>query len=147
MRAILVPIEPIHICNIIHGNQTMIVRKKFPKDYVGWVYGYCKKKDPLVRTICEASCYDPHPRQDGKNFMRLNEDFPILNGKIPFRFWCDHVSCDFIPGMRTIFISKLEAFNKLMLISEFKKINPSKNKHLPRYLEVKIPTNYSYIDI
>ena len=50
MKAILLSIKPEWIAKILNGKKTVEVRKKFPKDYVGWVYLYCSKngKDLII---------------------------------------------------------------------------------------------------
>lgn len=49
MKAILMSIRPQWVAKILNGEKTVEIRKKFPKDYVGWVYIYCTKKDSLGR--------------------------------------------------------------------------------------------------
>jgi len=91
-KAILISIQPQYVAKILNGEKTIEIRKKFPKNYVGWVYIYCTKKDSLCcirqigsdRYIC------------GKDFNK--KDFPRLSsgyegkGKVVARFWCDKVS-------------------------------------------------------
>lgn len=91
MKAILMSIRPQWVAKILNGEKTIEIRKRFPKDFVGWVYIYCTKEDSLSRLkdypndryVCE------------QNFKC--EDFPKLDsgyegkGKVVARFWCDKV--------------------------------------------------------
>lgn len=77
MKSILLPVHPDILANIINGKARLLIRKFFPKDYVGWVYIYCTRKEidnviPLVKLF---------PK------LTLNE----IQGKIVGRFWCDKV--------------------------------------------------------
>ena len=51
MKSILLSIKPEWLCKILNGEKTIEVRKKFPKDYVGWVYLYCSKSGG---TLCPS---------------------------------------------------------------------------------------------
>lgn len=42
-KSILMSIQPQWLAKILNGEKTIEIRKKFPKDYVGWVYIYCTK--------------------------------------------------------------------------------------------------------
>lgn len=85
-KAILMSIRPQYVYQILKGNKTVEVRKKFPKDYVGWVYIYCTKgKEKLYSDFTE----------DGLQFIIDNKAYGVnfLNGKVVARFWCDKVDC------------------------------------------------------
>ena len=92
-KSILMSIQPKWVAKILNGEKTIEVRKKFPKDYVGWVYIYCTKKDDLCRI--QKLCHNDR-FICGKDFD--NRDFPHLHsgyngkGKVVARFWCDKVS-------------------------------------------------------
>ena len=73
MKSILLSIKPEWVKKILNGDKTIEVRKKFPKDYKGWVYIYCTKSQ-----IKEAREYFTF------------EELPRL-GKVIARFWCDKV--------------------------------------------------------
>ena len=83
-KAILISINPKWVKKILNGEKTIEIRKKFPKDYVGWVYIYCTKdnRKPLVIDI------------DG-NIVFADKHWAYgdieLNGKVVARFWCDKV--------------------------------------------------------
>ena len=46
-KSILMSIQPQWLAKILNGEKTIEIRKKFPKDYVGWVYIYCTKGKPI----------------------------------------------------------------------------------------------------
>ena len=82
-------IRPQHVAKILNGEKTIEIRKRFPSDYVGWVYIYCTKNgDGLV--------WD----ENGKGLINKNlfpyakdcpENHRLTNGKVIARFWCDKV--------------------------------------------------------
>lgn len=83
-KAILMSIQPRWVAEILNGNKTIEVRKRFPKDFKGWVYIYCTKgKEQLYSDFTE----------DGLQFFIDNKAYGvnILNGKVVARFWCDKV--------------------------------------------------------
>lgn len=145
MKAILMSIRPEWVAKILNGEKTIEIRKKFPKDYVGWVYIYVTKgKDRLVWDI------DGHICIDNEHYAYGDEE---LNGKVVARFWCDKVeeivfslkgmetkslntkellksSCltneqleNYLPTSngKAIHITKLEIFDKPKEIGEFRK--------------------------
>lgn len=59
MKAILISIQPKWVEKILNGEKTIEIRKRFPKDYVGWVYIYCTKdnKNKLVPCYEEDDNY------------------------------------------------------------------------------------------
>lgn len=86
-KSILMSIQPQWVCKILNGEKTIEVRKKFPKDYVGWVYIYCTKGkrngDNWLRK---------YPFCLSKNIYQVQDDnFNALNGYVVARFWCDKV--------------------------------------------------------
>ena len=42
-KSILMSVQPKWVAKILNGEKTIEIRKRFPKDYVGWVYIYCTK--------------------------------------------------------------------------------------------------------
>ena len=50
MKAILMSIRPQHLVNILNGDKTIELRKRFPKDFRGWVYLYCTKRHGFLHT-------------------------------------------------------------------------------------------------
>ena len=81
MKAILMSIRPEWVAKILNGEKTIEIRKKFPKDYVGWVYIYVTKQGILAK-IKNVWRYIK-----GKNY---NPYFGY-QGKVVARFWCDKV--------------------------------------------------------
>lgn len=77
MKAIMISIKPKWVAKILNGEKTIEIRKKFPKDYVGWVYIYCTKGKTTTINL-ETLLFD-------------NPQNAIRNGKVVARFWCDKV--------------------------------------------------------
>lgn len=92
MKSILLSIKPEWVAKILNGEKTIEVRKKFPKEYVGWVYIYCTKGKPNLWLPYEYDCF----KLDELSQPYLS-DKPIIdydykmNGKVVARFWCDKV--------------------------------------------------------
>ena len=82
MKTILMSIRPKWVAKILNGEKTVEIRKKFPKDYVGWVYIYCTKDKQLTLR---------NERYILINGEKYHIDSPVLNGKVVTRFWCDKV--------------------------------------------------------
>lgn len=82
-KSILMSIRPQYVAKILNGEKTIEVRKKFPKDYVGWVYIYCTKdnKEGLHIAKDKWVCI--------KHNKVLKEC--CYNGTVVARFWCDKV--------------------------------------------------------
>ena len=150
-KSILMSIQPKWVAKILNGEKTIEVRKKFPKDYVGWVYIYCTKQNNILFHYGKKiNQYMTIKVRDYRN----HDD--ILNGKVIARFWCDKVetieycgmcymvgdiantnrvannSClDFADMKRylgqkngyAIHISKLEVFDDPRLLTMFRKID------------------------
>lgn len=68
MKAILMSIRPKWVAKILNGEKTIEIRKRFPKDFKGWVYIYCTYNGNWV-------------------VGRGN----LINGSVIARFWCDKV--------------------------------------------------------
>ena len=91
MKAILMSIRPQYVAKILNGEKTIEVRKKFPKDYVGWVYIYCTKDN--------HNYLIDYRNAGGKFCITPTDDLSLLkegitqklNGKVVARFWCDKV--------------------------------------------------------
>jgi len=86
MKAILMSIRPKWVAKILNGEKTEEIRKRFPKDYRGWVYMYCTKEDSL----CCIKRIDRDRYICGKDFDL--RDFPHLcsgydgKGKVVAKF-------------------------------------------------------------
>lgn len=93
MKSILLSIRPEWVAKILNGEKTIEIRKKFTKDYVGWVYIYVSKNGNAIK---DGLVYD----DKGKGLVNKNlfpyakgcpEHNRLLNGKVVARFWCDKV--------------------------------------------------------
>ena len=84
MKTIMMSIKPKHVKNILNGIKTLEIRKKFPKDYVGWVYIYNTKttKDGYLTLTYIGNKLE---------FITAFNHHPKYQGKIVARFWCDKV--------------------------------------------------------
>ena len=78
MKAIMMSIRPQHVAKILNGEKTIEIRKKFPKDYVGWVYIYCTKEKPYARR------YVHNDKWGTLEYIKSD-------GKVVARFWVDKV--------------------------------------------------------
>lgn len=86
MKAIMISIKPKWVAKILNREKTIEIRKKFLKDYVGWVYIYCTKGN---KHECLEYADNPNPNKEGK--WVITSGYPYANGKIVARFWCDRV--------------------------------------------------------
>ena len=82
-KSILLSIKPEWVAKILNGEKTIEIRKKFPKDYVGWVYIYCTKK-------CNITQDNKGEYVTEDKNCRINPRFSI-HGYVVARFWCDKV--------------------------------------------------------
>ena len=73
MKAIILVLSPKECINLFNGDLSVLARKKFSKDYVGWVYVYCAKKAPY-----------------GVISIKWAGEHNML-GKVVARFWCNKV--------------------------------------------------------
>ena len=150
-KSILLSIRPEWVAKILNGEKTIEVRKRFPKDYVGWVYIYCTKDSKNI--LCHY--YDGHwfTTKDKNTNWKM-----YMNGKVIGRFWCDKVEeittekwspskeqdllklscltenqlfdyCNLESGkpFYAIHISKLEIFDEPKELSEFDCVGKKKN--------------------
>jgi len=139
MKTIMISIRPKWVAKILNGEKTIEIRKKFPKDYVGWVYIYNTKttKDGVLKLAYIGNKLE---------FVLSYDKTSKYQGKVVARFWCDKVeeikpsnldnfvkdSCLTTQELENylwsniccgyaIHITKLEIFNKPREISEFEK--------------------------
>ena len=90
MKAMIVVLSPRESRDLLNGDLSVLVRKKFPKDYVGWVYIYCTKggkylfKDIYAEKNGEGKLY----YVDDKEHDSWSQQ---LNGKVVAKFLCDKV--------------------------------------------------------
>lgn len=94
-KLILMSFRPEYVCNILNGEKTIEIRKKFPKDYVGWVYVYVTKGKPYLWQGVAKPMHDTNINNPFNYIWKLeNKDsymFGGFNGKVVARFWCDNV--------------------------------------------------------
>ena len=92
-KSILLSIKPKWIEKILNGEKTIEVRKRFPKDYVGWVYIYCSKATKSNERLLgnHKDNYRYHTTNDHIDFYSDYMLRNIVNGKVVARFWCDNV--------------------------------------------------------
>ena len=91
MKSILLSIKPEWVEKILNGEKTIEVRKQFPKDYVGWVYIYCKKGELLQRHWQKVDGIGKFITY-GRKAKDKDYDSPhTLNSKVVARFYCDKV--------------------------------------------------------
>lgn len=92
MKAILLSVRSKWVAKILNGNKTIEVRKKFPKDYKGWVYIYCTKDSDNLLHKNVAGIWWVEDKEFQKKSRRLGiEQQPSYNGKVVARFYCDGV--------------------------------------------------------
>ena len=151
-KSILLSIRPQWVAKILNGEKTIEVRKRFPKDYVGWVYIYCTKD--YKKILFENGGYGWRLNTWNKNKNAITTN----NGKVIARFWCDNVEeittekwspskeqnllkescltenqlfdyCNLESGkpFYAIHISKLEIFDEPKELSEFDRVGKKKN--------------------
>ena len=168
MKTILMSIRPEWVAKILNGEKTIEIRKKFPKDYVGWVYIYCTKDNkqrlyPVALLDKSNQVFKRAYRED-----KIDNRTNYLNGKVVARFWCDKVeeirpstttnftkdSCLTIQELENylwsnilfgyaIHITKLEIFDKPKEIGEF-----GKGKYNIYFVPVrKAPQSWCYVEL
>lgn len=100
MKTMIVVLSPEECCNLLNGDSSVLVRKKFPSDYVGWFYIYCAKDN---NSLLHKNCADIWWIED-KDFQKKNKRLgikqqAIYNGKVIAGAWCDKVEdfefCEF----------------------------------------------------
>ena len=80
-------IKPQWVAKILNGEKTIEIRKKFPKDYVGWVYIYCSAEDKNGYLIRNRSTKKMEYTYNGF----VASVCWLANHKVVARFWCDKV--------------------------------------------------------
>src|SRR5690606_38438072 len=100
MKAIMLSINPKWVAKILNCEKTIEIRKKFPKDYVGWVYIYVTKGKKDILYKYKGKYYTQH-------YLTFTDDVEVLNGKVVARFWCDKVEEIYKSGDTCHFTNKL----------------------------------------
>lgn len=88
LKAILISIKPKYVAKILNGEKTIEIRKRFPKDYRGWVYIYCTKEKPRA-ILTDKGCVVANTLAVGGN-SQYKSGYS-LSGEVVARFWCDKV--------------------------------------------------------
>lgn len=91
MRAILMSIRPQWVAKILNGEKTIEIRKRFPSDYVGWVYIYCTKDSKKGWCMNGINGNETYYQKYDRNAVYSELHNYIGNGKVVARFWCDNV--------------------------------------------------------
>lgn len=104
MKSIMMSIRPEWVKKILNGEKTIEIRKRFPKDYVGWIYIYCTKSRQAFHGSISVGYEDVYKLPNGKweigCAMALSCYYPHeediyekyeANCKVVARFWCDKV--------------------------------------------------------
>ena len=82
MKELMISVSPQEAVNILNGDQTLLIRKSVPKDYVGWVNIYVKQTKPYLG-------YEV--REYESEFILENDkdnlEYDLLNGQVVARFW------------------------------------------------------------
>lgn len=95
MKAMMMSIKPEWVAKILNGEKTIEIRKKFPSDYVGWVYIYCTKNGDYLMKAAYNNGYIACMRSIQPKQMAYSKS--VFNGKVVARFWCDKVE-DYVYG-------------------------------------------------
>ena len=85
-KAILISIRPRWVAKILNGEKTIEIRKKFSKDYVGWVYIYCTKDN---HQLVKPKDYDKYLLFT-KGAVNYSHE-QTLNGKVVAKFTLNKV--------------------------------------------------------
>lgn len=152
MKAIILVASPEECCNLLNGDLSVLARKKFPSDYVGWVYTYCMKGKPYARSYLVrgngladylAKAYDKNYVVKPKKFELYNfedngysaEFYDFYGGKVVARFWCDNVAriINFPNGYET-YVSGTFPNIKVMEEEELLKLSCLTREELRNYL-------------
>lgn len=91
-KCILMSIKPKYVSMILNKTKTLEVRKRFPKNYRGWVYIYCTK-DKLKDYYYDKDifgCYFRVNLDDNLGY-EYSKNLKPLNGKVIARFYCNNV--------------------------------------------------------
>lgn len=91
MKAILMAFKSKRIAKIHNGEKILEIRKRFPLDYVGWVYIYCtENSNPLHKNVADIWWVEDKGFQKENKRLGIEQE-PAYNGKVVARFWCDNV--------------------------------------------------------
>ena len=109
MKAILISVRPEWVAKILNGEKTIEIRKRFPKDYVGWVYIYVTKDNKNCLFDFREDEYAPDKFGYSKADKWYRQHYKLLNGKVVARFWCDKVEeINYLPYEQTYYTQTLD---------------------------------------
>ena len=83
-KQLLLTVSPQEALNILNGKQTLLLRKRVPKGYVGWVWLGVSKGKPFLMHAFDNTYY----LHDMTEKYRMKND---LNGSIVARYWHEEV--------------------------------------------------------
>ena len=91
MKAILMSFKSKQIAKIFNHEKMVEIRKRFPLDYVGWVYIYCTENSKLLhKNIADIWWVEDKDFQNENKRLGIEQQL-AYNGKVIGRFWCDNV--------------------------------------------------------
>lgn len=157
-KSILFNVKSTQLVNILNGTQTMLLTKRLPKNFVGWVYLACGKVKPYLNESY-ATNDDGYTYRDCYYTTESNFEPYRVNGKIVARFWWDgnisglsnKSTFRYYKNLETsrvikerifynIPIRNLEIFDKPRNINEFWDLNLE--SHYPLF---RLPNNWRYV--
>lgn len=113
MTSILLSRQPQIVADILNGKSDILVCKKFPADYVGWVYVYCtklKNRSLVFGDVFMGDWVEEYTITYGINKKRASKIWDILDGKVVARFWCDNVEKIYFKGFTGPFTDSLKPY-------------------------------------
>ena len=84
MKAMILVLSSKECMNLLNGDLSVLVRRKFPKNYSGLVYAYCA--EDRYSELCYFEDFGYR-----NTMVNHTHKLPSLNGKVAARFWCDKV--------------------------------------------------------
>lgn len=133
MESMILVLTPKECADLLNGDLSILVRKKFPKDYVGWFCVYCTKDN---NNLLHKNCVDIW-WVEGKDFQKKNKRLgikqqPIYNGKVIARVWCDKV--EEIIGKETKEKNRYSFGTETLQIDELEKMSRLNIQELCKYI-------------
>lgn len=141
-KAILKTLRPEPIVNIINGKQTVVVCKKFPKDYVGWVYlccSKCSKKNYHLIEVIDTDIPDAKSEYEIDYYIGGYKGWQddCLDGKVCARFWCDKVEDIKLEPVEDYSSNTYEYMTETLLENDLLKKSCLHTLELSKYLQGK----------
>lgn len=165
MKSILLSVKPKHVAKILNGEKTILIRKKFPKNYEGWVYIYCTKEDNLyhIEDMSRPNRYFCEKNFNARRYSTLCGDYNG-KGKVVARFWCNRVDMKHVlilppkqnktlneniePKLKDVCLTKKEIIrygNGENYYAYLVYITKLEIFDCPREMRIKAPINYRYM--